>query len=134
MSIISRRELLKQASATAAVAVLAQPGLAASSSPVASGHRPASGNRRFRSEAVERYLIETRARIADPELAELFVNCYPNTLDTTVEPGTFEGKPDTAVITRETLPRCGCAIHPRRCGRIYRWRRGTRHYARCLKA
>ncbi len=43
--------------------------------------------------------METRARIADPELAAMFVNCFPNTLDTTVEPGTFEGKPDTAVIT-----------------------------------
>jgi meiotically up-regulated gene 157 (Mug157) protein len=99
VSIISRRELLKQAGATAAVAALAQPGLAAPSSPVASGHRPTPADRRFRSEAVERYLVETRARIADPELAELFVNCFPNTLDTTVEPGTFEGKPDTAVIT-----------------------------------
>ncbi|MDR3740568.1 MAG: glycoside hydrolase family 125 protein [Terracidiphilus sp.] len=96
---ISRRELLKQAGAVAAVAALAEPGFASTNSPVASGHRPAPGDRRFRSEAVERFLVETRARIADPELAELFVNCYPNTLDTTVEPGTFEGKPDTAVIT-----------------------------------
>jgi meiotically up-regulated gene 157 (Mug157) protein len=40
-----------------------------------------------------------RARIGDPALAALFVNCFPNTLDTTVEPGQFEGKPDTAVIT-----------------------------------
>ena len=99
MSIISRRELLKQAGATAAVTALAKPGFAATDSSVASGHRPAPADRRFRSEAVERYLEETRKRIADPELAELFVNCYPNTLDTTVEPGTFEGKPDTAVIT-----------------------------------
>ena len=29
----------------------------------------------------------------------MFANCFPNTLDTTVEPGQFEGKPDTAVIT-----------------------------------
>src|ERR1700744_5965516 len=40
-----------------------------------------------------------RARIGDPELARLFSNCFPNTLDTTVEPGTFEGKPDTVVLT-----------------------------------
>jgi meiotically up-regulated gene 157 (Mug157) protein len=48
---------------------------------------------------VEAFLAKTRAKIADPRLAELFVNCFPNTLDTTVEPGTFEGKPDTAVLT-----------------------------------
>ena len=29
----------------------------------------------------------------------MFTNCFPNTLDTTVEVGEFEGKPDTAVIT-----------------------------------
>jgi meiotically up-regulated gene 157 (Mug157) protein len=32
-------------------------------------------------------------------MARLFGNCFPNTLDTTVMPGRFEGKPDTAVIT-----------------------------------
>lgn len=66
---------------------------------VASGARPKAADRRFRSEEVERFLERTSARIADSELAKLFVNCFPNTLDTTVEPGTFEGKPDTAVIT-----------------------------------
>ena len=29
----------------------------------------------------------------------MFLNCFPNTLDTTVIPGEFEGKPDTAVLT-----------------------------------
>lgn len=61
--------------------------------------RPAPADRKFRSQAVEQFLRETAARIDDPELAELFVNCFPNTLDTTVEPGQFEGRPDTAVIT-----------------------------------
>jgi uncharacterized protein len=61
--------------------------------------RPAIQDRKFRSAAVEEYLTNTRSRIGDPELAWLFENCYPNTLDTTVEFGNFEGKPDTAVIT-----------------------------------
>lgn len=61
--------------------------------------RPREADRRFRSSAVEELILVTSAKIADKELATLFANCYPNTLDTTVEPGRFEGKPDTAVIT-----------------------------------
>jgi meiotically up-regulated gene 157 (Mug157) protein len=61
--------------------------------------RPKPADRRFRSTAVEEFIEQTRGRIGDPELAAMFVNCFPNTLDTTVEPGEFEGKPDTAVIT-----------------------------------
>lgn len=64
-----------------------------------SSGRPPVGARKFRSPAVEQYIEEIRQRVGDPELATLFVNCFPNTLDTTVEPGIFEGKPDTAVIT-----------------------------------
>ena len=61
--------------------------------------RPKAADRMFRSAAVEELILATSAKIADRELAALFANCYPNTLDTTVEPGRFEGKPDTAVIT-----------------------------------
>ena len=61
--------------------------------------RPKPADRRFRSEAVEQFLTERAAKIADPELRQLFLNCYPNTLDTTVEPGTSNGRPDTAVLT-----------------------------------
>ena len=61
--------------------------------------RPKPADRRFRSAAVEAVIEQTRSRIGDTELAAMFVNCFPNTLDTTVEPGEFEGKPDTAVIT-----------------------------------
>jgi uncharacterized protein len=67
--------------------------------PELAGERPKPADRRFRSDVVEQYLAQVRAQIPDPELAHLFFNCFPNTLDTTVEPGTFEGKPDTAVIT-----------------------------------
>ena len=64
-----------------------------------SSRRPAPEDRKFHSPAVEAQLASVKRRIADPELAWLFENCYPNTLDTTVETSTFEGKPDTAVIT-----------------------------------
>ena len=101
MTEISRRALLRGAGAAALFTSLPAVAQTATedTSPVASGHRPAPGARRFRSEAVEQFLVQTSARIRDPELAALFTNCFPNTLDTTVEPGTFQGKPDTAVIT-----------------------------------
>jgi meiotically up-regulated gene 157 (Mug157) protein len=61
--------------------------------------RPPVSERHFNSPAVEEFMVERTAHIADPELATLFVNCFPNTLDTTVQTGTFEGEPDTAVVT-----------------------------------
>jgi meiotically up-regulated gene 157 (Mug157) protein len=61
--------------------------------------RPKLGERRFRSEAVEDEIKTIKATIKDPELAWLFENCYPNTLDTTVNYSEVNGKPDTFVIT-----------------------------------
>jgi len=61
--------------------------------------RPAVGQRKFVSEVVEAKIVETKLAIADPELAWLFENCFPNTLDTTVTFGTHESRPDTYVIT-----------------------------------
>ena len=64
--------------------------------------RPAPADRKFVSQAVEDFIASTKARIADPELAWMFENCYPNTLDTTVhfkENGGEGGLPDTFVIT-----------------------------------
>lgn len=61
--------------------------------------RPAAGERKFVSKAVEAKLAEVKRTIKDPELAWMFENCYPNTLDTTVETGTRGGKPDSFVIT-----------------------------------
>jgi meiotically up-regulated gene 157 (Mug157) protein len=46
--------------------------------------RPPLADRRFVSEAVEAKIVEVKRAIADPELAWLFENCFPNTLDTTV--------------------------------------------------
>lgn len=62
-------------------------------------NRPAIGERHFMSDAVEEAIIATKTKIKDPKLAWMFENCFPNTLDTTVEFGTKNGKPDTFVIT-----------------------------------
>ena len=61
--------------------------------------RPLPSNRAFRSEAVESHIESVCRIIRDPLLASIFANCFPNTLDTTVQPGTFGGKPDTVVLT-----------------------------------
>ncbi len=61
--------------------------------------RPEPEKRCFVSRAVEETIAEVTEGIADAELAWLFANCFPNTLDTTVETGTRKGRPDTFVIT-----------------------------------
>ncbi len=94
----TRRALLKTAGAAAIGAGLSSSVRAFGESQQES-KRPKPADRRFRSAAVEQFIAQTRTRIGDPELAAMFANCFPNTLDTTVEPGQFEGKPDTAVIT-----------------------------------
>ncbi len=95
----TRRNMMKQFAMAGTFSLLPLRAWTQDTSPVASGSRPVASARRFRSEAVEQFLVSTQARIGDPILARLFVNCFPNTLDTTVVPGTFEGKPDTAVLT-----------------------------------
>ncbi|ALR04965.1 glycoside hydrolase family 125 protein [Xylella fastidiosa] len=105
---LSRRTLLRFITHTAGIALLNPIGLAQSApragKPPASSsnfisRRPPQAQRRFVSAAVEQQLIHIKAKIADPELAWLFENCYPNTLDTTVSTGTRNGKPDTFIIT-----------------------------------
>jgi hypothetical protein len=64
-----------------------------------SGNRPQPSARRFTSPAIEETIQRVSGRIADPTLARMFECCFPNTLDTTVFPGQFDGKPDTFVIT-----------------------------------
>ncbi|HCY42686.1 MAG TPA: metal-independent alpha-mannosidase [Prolixibacteraceae bacterium] len=61
--------------------------------------RPAPEKRNFSSVAVDKAIQQTKAKLKDPKLAWMFENCFPNTLDTTVEHGMKNGKPDTFVIT-----------------------------------
>jgi len=64
-----------------------------------SSRRPPQSGRKFTSQAVEELIQRVKAHIADPYLAWMFENCYPNTLDTTVHVSATNGKPDTFIIT-----------------------------------
>jgi meiotically up-regulated gene 157 (Mug157) protein len=92
---MTRRDLVTGTGAIALSSVMPAP---ASAAPFVS-KRPPREERAFTSPAVEAEIKRVKAKIADPELGWLFENCYPNTLDTTVQPGTVDGKPDTFVIT-----------------------------------
>ncbi len=61
--------------------------------------RPEAGKRCFTSVEVEKLIKQVKAAMADKELAWLFENCFPNTLDTTVDFEYIDGEPDTFVIT-----------------------------------
>jgi len=61
--------------------------------------RPVVTKRNFVSKSIEDTLINIKKDISDPELAWMFENCFPNTLDTTVTYSETGGKPDTFVIT-----------------------------------
>ncbi|KTF68079.1 glycoside hydrolase family 125 protein [Sphingomonas sp. HT-1] len=90
---IDRRTLIGSGLALAATPAFTRP------APVFVSKRPAPADRRFVSKAVEREILRVSKQIADPKLRWMFVNCYPNTLDTTVKMGTVDGKPDAFVIT-----------------------------------
>jgi meiotically up-regulated gene 157 (Mug157) protein len=61
--------------------------------------RPPVDQRKFTSRVIERTIKEVKDFIGNPELAWMFENCFPNTLDTTVSYRTRDGRPDTFVIT-----------------------------------
>jgi uncharacterized protein len=88
----TRRTFLQSAAALAASRLFAVDG------PLTS-QRPPAAARKFTSEAVEARLQEVKKSIADPQLALLFENCYPNTLDTAVLAGEVDGKLDTFVVS-----------------------------------
>lgn len=62
-------------------------------------NRPAIAKRKFVSDAVEQTIEKVKKEISNPELSWMFENCFPNTLDTTVQYSEQDGSPDTFVIT-----------------------------------
>ena len=94
----SRRDFIKKTGLAAAGLSLGFPAIHATSPAFDSG-RPGPKDRNFTSDAVEKLIIEVMGNIESPELAWMFQNCFPNTLDTTVAHSIQDGKPDTFVIT-----------------------------------
>ena len=96
--IYTRRELLKTVMCGAIAMVM--PGReAAVATETFISKRPPVGQRKFVSRAIEETIVRVKSRIGDPELAWMFENCYPNTLDTTVEFSAAGGTFDTFIIT-----------------------------------
>jgi meiotically up-regulated gene 157 (Mug157) protein len=96
MSTYTRRELLKTAAFSALAMAAPRAGGAADKY---FSKRPPVGQRKFTSRAVEETIARVKAGIGDPTLAWMFENCYPNTLDTTVEVSKADGRADTFIIT-----------------------------------
>lgn len=94
---VTRRAVLRGGIATGIAAALPAE-LAALPWNIAKG-RPAPADRRFTSPVIEAAIERVKRQIPDPVLAAMFERCFPNTLDTTVFPGTRNGQPDTFVIT-----------------------------------
>ncbi|WP_240623334.1 glycoside hydrolase family 125 protein [Brevundimonas lutea] len=116
LDMLNRRVLL------GATAGLAAVGVAAAQNPA---HPLTAGRliptaRRFHSAAVERAIAEVQAHLGVDgtrgRLGALFANCFPNTLDTTVEVGEIDGKPDTFVVTGDIpamwLRDSSAQVHP----------------------
>ncbi len=62
--------------------------------------RPPVASRKFRSQAVEDEIARVTSMLSNAKLARMFANCFPNTLDTTVDYRTdADGKSDTFVVT-----------------------------------
>ncbi|MEP6898122.1 MAG: glycoside hydrolase family 125 protein [Rhodanobacter sp.] len=137
----SRRSVLKAMVIATGGAMLGRMPLALAA-PRLSSRRPPLAQRKFVSPAVEALIARTRAKIGDPELAWLFENCYPNTLDTTVQVGTLHGKPDTFIVTgdidamwmrdssAQVWPYVSLAVHDEPLRRLFRGL--IRRHALCI--
>lgn len=112
--LLTRRSVLRAGLATCAVSALPA-SLSAFTWNVSAG-RPATGDRRFTSPVIESTVEKVSKAIPDPILRSMFERCFTNTLDTTVFPGSFSGKPDTFVITGDIdamwLRDSAAQVHP----------------------
>lgn len=95
---MNRRRFIQQSTLASAGLLVSNPPSWAIPSADFPAVRTPVAQRNFVSSAVDQTIARMHKTIRDPELAWLFENCFPNTLDTTVQ-FTDKGKPDTFVIT-----------------------------------
>jgi meiotically up-regulated gene 157 (Mug157) protein len=95
---LNRRKFIQSTALLAAAASVA-PKLWADEAATFPVVRTPLAKRKFTSAAVEKTIAEVQSKIGNRELAWMFGNCFPNTLDTTVDFEIIDGKPDTYVIT-----------------------------------
>lgn len=95
---MNRRQFVRNTALAASGLMLAPSIMAAGAAgfPVV---RVAEAKRKFKSAAVERVIARVQSSVGNQELAWMFGNCFPNTLDTTVDFAMVDGRPDTYVIT-----------------------------------
>src|SRR5258708_10670163 len=94
---MTRRDFIRNTSiAASAVLVSANAWSAEAGFPAV---RTPSAKRKFKSDAVERTIERVKSSIGNKEIGWMFENCFPNTLDTTVDFEIVNGRPDTYVIT-----------------------------------
>ena len=95
---MNRNEFIKNAGLLSAGLLLKDLSFGQSAKTLATVRVPL-GQRKFRSIAVEAAITEFQSKVKNKELGWLFENCFPNTLDTTVDFTMINNKPDTYVIT-----------------------------------
>jgi uncharacterized protein len=96
---MNRRQFIRNTTLLASTAMLGTRSRAAESSAGFPVVRTLLEKRKFTSPAVEKAIQRVKASCKNPELAWMFENCFPNTLDTTVDFEMVDGRPDTYVIT-----------------------------------
>jgi uncharacterized protein len=95
---MKRSQFIRHTTLTAAGFLLSRNGMGRWQNDFPVVRIPAS-QRNFTSTAVEAVISRFKSSVSNKELAWLFENCFPNTLDTTVDFEMIDGKPDTYVIT-----------------------------------
>jgi meiotically up-regulated gene 157 (Mug157) protein len=95
---MNRRKFLQQSSLTAGAFILSKYSMGKDFKEFPTVRVPLN-ERKFSSPAVENVILEIKKNVRNPEIGWLFENCFPNTLDTTVDFEMINGKPDTYVIT-----------------------------------